>query len=259
MNSLWSSRAADDGSDAAKTLVDVTDTGIADVGPGTATTSTAPIRQQPVRPALQRNSSQPNPPAQPQPTNNQPPDSLSLAQLRRIVSEFPRSEAIAYDFEYSDEGSHEEEIDEWFVYQSWQWHRLNCAREAFDSQWEHDFAARQDEITWDQADDKIQDKFIWQALDGVKASDATPRGAAIGRLTYIVLGRWAETAGSPPIDKPNPRSAATASQLAAIHSGVELIAKLGGIPVIWAALRSTYERLWYVVLFPANCIVLMIS
>ncbi|KAI1764063.1 N1221-domain-containing protein [Hypoxylon sp. FL1150] len=244
MNSLWASKAADDGVDAPKVPADVADAVIADVGPGTATTSTAPIRQQPARPALQRNQSQPNPPAQPQPTNNQPPDSLSLAQLRRIVSEFPRSEAIAYDFEYSDSGLHEEEIDEWFGYHPWQWYRLNCAQAAFNSQWEHDFAARQDEITWDQADDEMHDEFVLQALDGVKASDTALRGAAIGRITYIVLGRWGDTAGSSPSEKPNPRSAARASQLAAIRSGVELIARLNGIPVIWAALQNAYERLW---------------
>lgn len=247
MNSLWTPRAADDGADAPKAPVDVADTGIADVGPGTGTSSTAPIRQQVVRPPLQRNQSQPNPPAEPQPTNNQPPDSLSLAQLRRIVSEFPRSEAIAYDFEYSDTGPHAEEIDEWFVYQSWQWHRLNCVREAFDSQWEHDFAARQDEITWDEADDEIRANFVSQALDGAKASSVNARAAAIGRLTYLVLGRWAEAASSSPIEKTNIRSVATPSQLAAMKSGVELIAERNGIPVIWAALRSAYEKLWYVV------------
>ncbi|KAI4862203.1 N1221-domain-containing protein [Hypoxylon rubiginosum] len=244
MNSLWTPRAADDGADAPKAPVDVADTGIADVGPGTGTSSTAPIRQQVVRPPLQRNQSQPNPPAEPQPTNNQPPDSLSLAQLRRIVSEFPRSEAIAYDFEYSDTGPHAEEIDEWFVYQSWQWHRLNCVREAFDSQWEHDFAARQDEITWDEADDEIRANFVSQALDGAKASSVNARAAAIGRLTYLVLGRWAEAASSSPIEKTNIRSVATPSQLAAMKSGVELIAERNGIPVIWAALRSAYEKLW---------------
>ncbi|KAI0840085.1 N1221-domain-containing protein [Hypoxylon sp. FL0890] len=242
MNSLWPSRAADEGGDPPKDTVEMVDTGVADVGPGT--TGTAPI-QQPARPPLQRNQIQPNPPTQPLSTSNQPPDSLSLAQLRRIVSEFPRQEAAAYDFEYSDTGPHEEEIDEWFVYQFWQWIRLNSAQRAFEWQWEHDIAARQDEITWDEADDKVRTNFIMQALEGFKASDAATRAAAIGRLTYLVLGRWADTAGSPPHgDKAKIRSIAAPTQLAAMKSGVKLIAKRGGIPVIWAALRSAYEILW---------------
>ncbi|KAI0381779.1 N1221-domain-containing protein [Hypomontagnella monticulosa] len=239
MNSLWSSRAADDGADAPKAQEDVADTGVADVGPGM--TNTAP--RQPVRPQLQRNQIQPNPSAQ-LPANNQPPDSLSLAQLRRIVSEFPREQTIAYDFEYSDMGPHDEEIDEWFVYQPWQWIRLNSAQRAFDWQWEHDIAARTDEITWDEADEEAKINFISQALDGVKASDAATRGAAIGRLTYLILGRWTDTAGSPIGDKAKLRSVASPAQLAAVKSGVKLIAEWDGIPVIWAALRSVYEILW---------------
>ncbi|OTA61271.1 protein required for hyphal anastomosis [Hypoxylon sp. EC38] len=242
MNSLWPSRAADEGVDPPKDTVDMADTGVADVGPGT--TGAAPTRQ-PVRPPLQRNQIQPNPPTQPLSTSNQPPDSLSLAQLRRIVSEFPRQEAAAYDFEYSDTGPHEEEIDEWFVYQCWQWVRLNNAHTAFEWQWEHDIAARQDEITWDEADDEVRTNFILQALDGVKTIDVGTRTAAIGRLTYLILGRWADTAGSPPpSDKSKIRSVASPAQLAAMKSGVKLIAEWDGIPVIWEALRNAYEVLW---------------
>ncbi|KAI1103564.1 N1221-domain-containing protein [Jackrogersella minutella] len=241
MTSLWS-RAADDGADAPKGPEDVADTGVTDVGPGA--TNLMSIRQPP-RPQLQRNQIQSNPPTQPSlSTSNQPPDSLSLAQLRRIVSEFPRTEAAAYDFEYTDTGPHDEEIDEWFVYQFWQWIRLNSAQRAFEWQWEHDIAARQDEITWDEADDQVRTNFIQQALDGVKATDVVTRAAAIGRLTYLILGRWADTAGSPPGDKANIRSAAVPAQLAAMKSAVKLIAEWDGLPVLWAALRSAYETLW---------------
>ncbi|KAI5865452.1 N1221-domain-containing protein [Durotheca rogersii] len=243
MNSLWPLKAADDGADPPKGPVDVADTGVADLGPNTA--GTAPGRQ-PARPPLQRNQSQPLPPAQlPPPPASQPPDSLSLAQLRRIVSEFPRLEPVAYDFKYSDTAPHAEEIEEWFVYQFWQWIRLNSAQRAFEWQWEHDIAARQDEITWDQADDEIRTHFILQALDGVKADDTATRVAAIGRLTYLVLGRWADTAGAAPTgDRAKIRSVAAPAQLAAINASVKLIAQWDGIPVIWAALRNAYESLW---------------
>src|SRR5262249_7019173 len=42
------------------------------------------------------------------------------------------------------------------------------------------------------------------------------------------------------------RSAATPSQLEAIKAGVRLIAELGGVTVIWDALRRAFEPFWYV-------------
>ncbi|KAI0011157.1 N1221-domain-containing protein [Xylariaceae sp. FL0662B] len=240
MNSLWSSKAANDDGDASRGPVDVADTGVADVGPSI---SRPPPNPPPMRPPLQRNQIQPNPPLQP-PPNNQPPDSLSLAQLRRIVSEFPKNEAVVYDFEYSDTGPHAEEIDEWFVYQFWQWFRLNAAQRAFEWQWEHDIAAKQYEITWDEATEEIRSNFVLQALDGIKSNEAASRAAAIGRLTYLILGRWVDTASPPPSDKTNLRSVAAPEQLVAIKTSVNLFAELGGIPVVWAALQNAYEVLW---------------
>ena len=108
---------------------------------------------------------------------------------------------------------------------------------------------RQDEITWDEADDEVRTNFIQQALDGIKDSDAGIHAAAIGRLTYLILGRWADTAGSPQGDRVKVRSVAASAQLAAMKSAVKLLAEWDGIPIIWAALRNAYESLWYFV-FP---------
>ncbi|KAH9901884.1 N1221-domain-containing protein [Xylariomycetidae sp. FL2044] len=242
MNSLWPSRAANDSADGAKGTVDVADTGVADVGPGTTRAAPNPPAS---RPPLHRNQSQPEPPAQPPPPpSNQPADSLSLAQLRRIVSEFPRDEAVAYDFEYSDTGPHAEEIDEWFVYNFWQWVRLNNAQRAFEWQWEHDIAAKQDEITWDEASDDFRSDFVRKALDGIKSADVTTRAAAIGRSTYLVLGRWHDTAGGAPANKSKARHVAAPAQLAAMKASVKLLAELDGMTTVWTALRNAYEGLW---------------
>ncbi|KAI1498230.1 hypothetical protein F5X99DRAFT_412311 [Biscogniauxia marginata] len=242
MSSLWPARATDDGADGAKSPVDVADTGIADVGPGT----TRAASDQPVaRPPLQRSQIQSNPPTQqPPPANYQPPDSLSLAQLRRIVSEFPRTEAVAYDFEYSDTGLYAEEIDEWFSYEFWQWVRLNTAQRNYECQWEHDLAAKEHELGWDEVSEDVRSNFIQQALDDVKSEEFATRFAALGRLVYLVLGRWADTAGSPHGDISKARHVAAPEQLAAMKSAVKQIAELGGVPIIWKTLRSTYEALW---------------
>ncbi|KAI0108692.1 hypothetical protein GGR51DRAFT_123558 [Nemania sp. FL0031] len=241
MNSLWPSKPAGDGSEAVKNPVDVADTGVADIGPGLSRT---PSNPPPPRLPLQRNQLPLNPPSQPPPAalNTQPADSLSLAQLRRIVSEFPRAEAAAYDFEYADTAPHAEEIDEWFSYQAWQFVRLNNAQRAYASQWEYDMAAKKEEVTWDEAPEDIKSTFIRQALNETKSDDCAVCVAAIGKLVYLVLGRWLDTAGPPPTgDTSKLRTLATPRQLAAMKTGVQAIAELGGIPVIWQALRNALD------------------
>ncbi|GAW17319.1 hypothetical protein ANO14919_067750 [Xylariales sp. No.14919] len=239
MNSLWPPKPAGDGAEAVKNPVDVADTGVADIGPGLTRTPSNP----PSRPAPQRNQFPLNPPSQPPPAtpNTQPADSLSLAQLRRIVSEFPRAEAAAYDFEYADTAPHAEEIDEWFSYQFWQFVRLVNAQRAYESQWEHDLAAKEEEVTWDEAAEDIKSTFIRQALDELRSNDSAVCTAATGKLVYLALGRWADTAGLATSDTSKLRTLATPRQLAAIKAGVEAITALGGIPVIWQVLRNVFD------------------
>lgn len=254
MNSLWNSRASNDAAPASKPPVaDVADTGIADVSSDQSSRSGPDL---PARPLLQRNAQGQAPPAVPPPPNQpppvpanlaagqQPPDSLSLAQLKRIVADFPRSEAVAYDFSYEDFGPVEEEIDEWFVYQFWQWVRLNATQRAFDWQWERDFGNR----TWEEAGLDAQKSFVRTTLNAVSSPDSKERAAAVSRLTYIVLGRWGSTAcvsGSTAPKGKTVRSTATLSQLDAIKNGVQLIGDLGGIETIWPALRKAFEPFWY--------------
>lgn len=244
MNSLWPSKAANDVGEGSRGAVDVADTGLA--AESTDAASPSPNNAASARPGLQRNQT-PNPPSQPPPPpGNQPPDSLSLAQLRRIVSEFPRNEAAAYDFEYSDTGPHAEEIDEWFVYQFWQWVRLNAAQRAFESHWEQEMGAENEYLTWDDASEEIRSQFVLKALDQIRSGDDGERVPAIGKIAYIVCGRWSDTAVASPFgDKSKLRTAATPGQLAAMRSGIILLAELGGLPTIWTALQDAFEALWY--------------
>lgn len=253
MNSLWPSRATNEASSPSNKPEEEMDA--ANIGPEQPNQLNPP---QPVRPLLQRNSSaQPPPPAMPPPPNQPPPppvgnappppsDSLSLAQLRRIVAEFPRTEAVAYDFAYEDMGPIDEEIDEWFVYQFWQWVRLNAAQRAFELQWEHDFGTTK---VWDEVDDQARTKFVSESLGGLSSGDPKQRLNYLGRLVYIVLGRWASTAGGFPSaagrDR-KARSASTPAQLVAMKAGAKLIGDAGGVVIIWDALRRAFDPFWYV-------------
>ncbi|KAK4203811.1 hypothetical protein QBC40DRAFT_314304 [Triangularia verruculosa] len=204
---------------------------------------------------------------QPQQQQNVPPnDSLSLAQLRRIVNDFPNREPIAYDYDYTDMGPLEEEIDEWFVYNFWQWVRLNAANRAFHTLWGRHFASAASSPTdaanpapqppsWDEVEgSKIKD-FITSVLGPIRPSSENhenrmARGEAVGAVVYLALGRWTETVTVKKVGMLNGvaegkcKSAVTKVQLDAMKEGVKLLAECGGVEVIWDALRAAFEPFW---------------
>lgn len=168
-----------------------------------------------------------------------PTDSLSLVQLRRIVAEFQKPEPIAYDFQYEDLGPVEEEIDEWFVYQFWQWVRLNAAQAAFEAHWDDLYGS----TTWEEADQTQRAQLVRGCFDALEADDFPERMDAIRSLLYLVLGRWADTAstnGKPVSD----RSAASPTQLEAIQSSIELVTSMGGLGIVWQALQKAFRVFW---------------
>lgn len=171
---------------------------------------------------------------------------MSLAQLRKIVAEFPRTEPIAYDYVYTDMGPVEEEIDEWFGYNFWQWVRLNAANRAFHTAWTKQFESK----TWDDAEPSKRESLMGGLLGAVKDEDRMVRGEAVGAVVYLVLGRWTETVTVRKVGMLNGvvegkvKSAATKAQLEAMKEGVQLLARCGGIEVAWKALRVAFEPFW---------------
>ncbi|KAH7152394.1 hypothetical protein B0J13DRAFT_262415 [Dactylonectria estremocensis] len=247
MSNLWPSQPPQEEPSPETPTGDVTDTGeVADVGSEPEQTDLPSVPAPPhPRPSLQRNAIQTAPPpaapmAPPPPNGHNPTDSLSLMQLRRIVAEFNRADPVAYDFEYSDIGPHPEEIDEWFVYQFWQWVRLNSAQRAFEWHWQHEFRAQD---AWDDADNDTRTRFVRAAIAGVQSNDAALRSSSIGKLAYLVLGRWGDTA-MPNATTGDNKSVASISQLQAIKAGVECVTSLEGLPVVWEALRNSFEGHW---------------
>ncbi|SPN98934.1 related to Protein required for hyphal anastomosis (HAM-2) [Cephalotrichum gorgonifer] len=198
------------------------------------------------RPLLTRNQSvPPQAPAPPQSaggamTVQQATDSLSLLQLRRLVSDIRQTDPVAYDFTYSDTGPHGEEIDEWFVYMVWQWIRLNGIQKTFEWQWQEEFGAR---AAWENIDEEAREQFVAKAVRGLRASETSERLSHISKIAYIVLGRWGDTAVSSPGDEKK-RCAASEPQLAAIGEGVKLLTALNGHKAVWQALRSCFELFW---------------
>lgn len=181
----------------------------------------------------------------------QPTDSLSLVQLRRIVAEFNKPEPIAYDFQYEDLGSFEEEVDEWFVYQFWQWVRLNAAQAAFEARWE----LHSSQASWDESSQESRAHFLRECLENLASVEDSDRSEAIRSLLYIALGRWVDTSLPPQDEGEDERSAASSSQLEAMKSSIELITAQGGLGAIWKAMQRAFAVFWSedsVPLQPAN-------
>ncbi|KAH8682794.1 pheromone-dependent cell cycle arrest protein-like protein Far11 [Tricladium varicosporioides] len=242
MASLWTPQAP---AEPPIPAADVADTGIADVG------ISAPQLPQSIpmgRPQLQRNQSQPPPPHQPPPPPapqqvGNPNDSLSLMQLRRIVTEFPKSDPVAYAFTYADTASFEEEVDEWFSYNEAEYKRLHRAKETFGRRWKK-FAGE----PWLDVEHVEREKFVEREINGLLATDLRRRCKSLQTILHVVLGVWDETAGmeatGKDTDKPKNQTKATKLQLEHMKSGILLVARAGGIPLLYDVMQNAFKRLW---------------
>lgn len=220
--------------------------------------SDVPPAAPPKRPTLGRNSSAPvAPPAQaPPPTPNnpqqQPTDSLSLIQLKRIVADFPKAEPINYAYTYKETGSFEEEIDEWFCYGSSEQNRLNRARIQFGTRW-RGFSQK----SWTEESREKKVDFVKRELASLatKKTEGAKRKALM-RMMHVALGVWDESAGlgktlSLVADheennregQPQTRSQATKTHVDSIKEGVQIITQSGGISVIYEAMRFALDAI----------------
>src|SRR4051794_24860076 len=190
MTSLWSSKSVE--TPAPKDDSDVADTGLADVGlPPPQPLTSVPMG----RPQLQRNQPQAPPPHQPPPPPapqqiGNPNDSLSLMQLRRIVTEFPKTDPTSYAFEYTDTATYEEEVDEWFSYNEAEYKRLRRAKDIFERRW-----MKFSQKTWLEAEGGERQRFVQEEANGLLATDLRKRCKSLQTILHIVLGVWHETAG----------------------------------------------------------------
>ncbi|KAI9746373.1 MAG: Factor arrest protein 11 [Claussenomyces sp. TS43310] len=253
MASLWTPSSPNETS-SSRDNSDVADTGLADIGlpsphPGITVGPSG-------RPQLQRNQPQPPPQHQPPPPPapqqiGSPADSLSLMQLKRIVTDFPRADPTAYAFTYSDTASYEEEVDEWFSYNKAEFLRLRRAHDTFERRWKK-FEAK----SWSQAERSAKKAFVQRGINGLHATDLPRRCKSLQILLHTVLGVWRESAGnaaslnSAATEKAKDkgeeklRSAATKSQIEAIKDGILLLTECGGVEPIYDVLKKALDRLW---------------
>lgn len=163
------------------------------------TASPKPVQ---VRPILRREGSTQPPPSQaPPPSPEQPQqpaeegaqlptDSLSLQQLRRLVTEFPKLEPQAYAYEHTDTRAFAEEVEEWFPYSDDERYLLLRGKDTFEArwqQWETTGGAK-----WIDVDDDARRRFVDSIVKGITQKNEVE---VIECLAYLALGCWGDTAG----------------------------------------------------------------
>jgi hypothetical protein len=210
------------------------------------------------RPELRRDAAAPPPPLQPPPPApgqqgfEMAPDSLSLAQLKRIVQDIPKVEQQVYAFEYADCQPFPEELDEWFQYSEPERMMLLGSQVSFDQHWQ-EFCEQQSsgtEPSWLDASHEVRALFMEHMLDGLQVSDMFSRIEALEAICYTISGVWGITGGKFVQDYPEDPTAEEAAetprskslQIKWIVDNVLLVHECGGIPKLFEYMRDVYDK-----------------
>ena len=160
------------------------------------------------RPILRREGSAPAPPEQPPPPAPAQPqddlanatDSLSLQQLRRLVTDLPKLEPTAYAYDYSETRSFPEELEEWFSYTEEERYTLLRSKQTFEEKWEQSQAERpassDHAMGWMDAESEDRESFVEGAVKALENPEIATRVKSLECLSYIALGIWGDTAGA---------------------------------------------------------------
>ena len=202
-----------------------------------------------IRPILRREGSIPPPPPPKQPPPPAPADaatpndSLSLAQLRNIVSNFQKGEPTAYAYTYEDTRTFAEELEEWFQYTQDERAGLRAMRAAFEAETSRGpgLPVTHSWESWPEA----QRQFLLSTLKA-KIGDAKPQTSlrALEALAYLVLGCWKTNGGKGPgpegqekaeFDAPNEMFSKSFPHIKSLRSTVLQLAHDGALEMVFTA------------------------
>ena len=220
----------------------------------------------PTRPILRRDSSgAPPPPKQPPPPA--PPsqedaplmaDSLSLAELKNMVKDFPKSEAAAYAYEYEDTRTFPEELEEWFQYTAEDNAFLKSAKIAFtETMTSFDWKGRPTPPTgvmgrfrWLGLPPELREMFIDHLCQDLSTLSNLVVTKKLECISYIAMGVPAETTWleeDPQPDEeanyspPNDKYRKTVGQLRYIWKAADMLCRTGAIQMLWGVFKTICE------------------
>ena len=202
----------------------------------------------PLRPILRRETSTPAPPKQPPPPTpsldeSVVTDSLSLAQLKRLVSDLPKFEAAAYAYTYEDTRSLPEELEEWFQYTDEDVDFLSRGKEAFEYRWQHE---ARDTKAWSDTSRLERASFLNSLLHDMPSQHVLELVKNLDAVVYITLGVWYENAG---LEEnltadvaSDDRYRRSSVQIRWIWDAVGILVEIGMIPRLYGSLRQICEN-----------------
>lgn len=220
---------------------DVADTGLADARLSAPLQAAVHIPTSPLQTAKTQIQTPPHqqPPPPPPPTKDSSSDPLSLVQLRRLLTDFPKLDTVSYAFTYEDTAPFEEELNEWFSYNEAEYSRLLRAKQKFEDRWKK-FGKK----PWLESNTSEHQRFIEREVAGLLASDLRRRCKSLQTILHIALGVWDVTAHLGLLQESTiSKTKASPKHLKHIRRGVDLLAKAKGIPVIFDVLQDALRRL----------------
>ena len=188
-------------------------------------------------------------------------DSLSLLQLKRLVSEMPSREPTAYTFVYEDTASFPDELEEWFSYRAGEKEMLRLAKNGFEESWAETCATQSQSTSsvaesrpWLTASPNTRTNLVEAAIQKLEATSIATRVQGLEVLIYIALGTWGETAGLEAEDmldlkgygNPDATYRSSTLQLKSIIEGVTLIYDAFGIAAIFTVFRGACFKILFV-------------
>jgi N1221-like protein len=216
----------------------------------TASTTGRTTQTKATRPVLRREGSAPPPPSQPPPpappleqTPDTPTDSLSLPQLKQLVSQFPKVEPRAYAFQYADAQSFTEEIDEWFQYSEQDGAMILSAKDTFEQKWRSFSEAHkglaEEENSWTSVSDAVRKTIMLSVLSSLDHCDRPTRIESLEVIFYILGGAWTATAGlerhGEPAEVPTGGqngNQTSSTQIEWMHKGAALLVDCSGLQIL---------------------------
>lgn len=225
----------------------------------TSTAAPAPGAKAPSRPGLRRDTAAPPPPLQPPPpapvhqSEERPPTSLTLAELRQLLRDMPKSEQPAYAFSYADAQPFPEEIEEWFQYSEFDQLILLGMKSSWEHRW--DAFCKNDlsippPLSWINATDELRKSFLGQVFRTLQEPNLSSRVEALEVICYAVTGVWGLTAGrvmEEYPEEPSPLMAAEtpksrSMQIQWMENNVSLVQECSGIGLLLEHLSRVFDK-----------------
>lgn len=179
-------------------------------------------------------------------------DSLSLPQLKQLVSQFPKTEQRAYAFHYADAQSFVDEIEDWFQYSEQDGSMILRAKDTFEQKW-RSFADIHKELTdddhsWLDVSGGLRKNILTSLLSSLDHPDRVTRLESLEAIFYILGGAWATTAGLERYTEAEHQSndelednQGNPTQVEWMHKGADLLMECSGLQALYDYTKTVFD------------------